>query len=155
MLHTHFQHNLLLSHSTPLRQLRTAPSPAGQTPDAAPVLVPTPVSPTTLLGTASEKSKSLEAAAQILAKEVIKSAAWNDAWHVNTVDCCAEYCCAMEVWHADARCVAQTLGTLRRLEGPLDLQSVFTSDDGGKPALGQLEPLFFSVAKSDAVIQVP
>jgi len=59
-----------------------------------------------------------------------------------------------EVWHADARCVAQTLGTLRRLEGPLDLQSVFTSDDREKPALGQLEPPFFSVAKSDAVIQV-
>ena len=97
----------------------------------------------------------LEAAAQILAKEVIKSVAWNNVWRANTVDCCAEYCCAMEVWHADARCVAQTLGTLRRLEGPLDLQSVFTSDDGGKPVLGQLEPLFFSVAKSDAVIQVP
>jgi hypothetical protein len=37
------------------------------------------MSPTALLGTASEKSKSLEAAAQILTKEVIKSAAWNDA----------------------------------------------------------------------------
>jgi hypothetical protein len=97
----------------------------------------------------------LEAAAQILTKEVIKSAAWNDVWRANTVDCCAEYCYAMEVWHADARCVAQTLGTLHRLEGPLDLQSIFTSDDGGKPALGQLELLFFSVAKSDVVIQVP
>ena len=50
--------------------------------------------------------------------------------------------------------MARTLGTLRRLEGPLDLQSVFTSDDGEKPALGRLEPPFFSVAKSDAVIQV-
>jgi len=75
LLHTHFQHNLLLSHSTPLRPSRTTPSPAGQTPDAAPVLVPTPVSPTVLLSTALEKSKSLKAAAQILVKEVIKSAA--------------------------------------------------------------------------------
>jgi len=76
-------------------------------------------------------------------------------WHVNTVDCCAKYCCVMEVWHADARCMAQTLGMLHRLEGPLDLQSIFTSDDGGKPALGQLKLPFFSVAKSDVVIQVP
>ena len=60
----------------------------------------------------------------------------------------------MEVWHADMHCVAQTLGTLRRLEGPLDLQSVFMSDNGEKPALKQLEPPFFSVAKSDMVIQV-
>jgi hypothetical protein len=58
----------------------------------------------------------------------------------------------MEVWHVDVHCVAQTLGTLHRLEGPLNLQSVFTSDDGGKPALGQLKPPFFSVAKSDVVI---
>ena len=154
LLHTHFQHNLLLSHSTPLRPSRTAPSPSGQTPGAAPVSVPTPVSPAALLGAASEKSKSLEAAAQILAKEVVESAAWNDAWRANAVDCWAERRCATEVWHADVRCVAQALGALRGLEGPLDLQSVFTSDDGGKPALEQLEPPFFSVAKSDAVIQV-
>jgi hypothetical protein len=51
--------------------------------------------------------------------------------------------------------MAQTLGMLHRLEGPLDLQSIFTSDDGGKPALGQLKLPFFSVAKSDVVIQVP
>jgi hypothetical protein len=87
LLHTHFQYNLLLSHSTPLRPLCTAPSPTRKTPDAAPVLVPTPVSPTVLLGTASEKLKSLEAAAQILAKEVIESVVWNDAWHANIVDC--------------------------------------------------------------------
>jgi hypothetical protein len=86
LLHTYFQHNLLLSHSTPLCPSRTAPSPTGKTPDVAPVLVPTPVSPTALLGAASEKLQSLEAATQILTKEV-ESAAWNDAWRANTVDC--------------------------------------------------------------------
>jgi mediator of RNA polymerase II transcription subunit 13, fungi type len=154
LLHTHFQHNLLLGLSTPLRPSRTAPSPSGQTPGAAPVSVPTPVSPAALLGPASEKSKSLEAAAQILAKEVVESAAWNDAWRANAVDCWAEHRCATEVWSADVRCVAKALGTLPGLAGPLDLGSVFASDDGERPALEQLEPPLFSVAKSDAVIQV-
>jgi mediator of RNA polymerase II transcription subunit 13 len=112
------------------------------------------VSPAALLGAASEKSKSLEAAAQILAKEVVESAVWNDGWRANAVDCWAEHRSTTEVWQADVRCVAKALGTLPGLGGPLDLQSVFTSDDGEKPVLEQLEPPFFSVAKSDAVIQV-
>jgi len=112
------------------------------------------VSPAALLGAASEKSKSLEAAAQILAKEVVESAAWNDAWLANAVDCWAEHRFATEVWQADVRCVAKALGTLHGLEGPLDLQSVFTSEDGEMPALEQIEAPFFSVAKSDAIIQV-
>jgi mediator of RNA polymerase II transcription subunit 13 len=50
--------------------------------------------------------------------------------------------------------VAKALGTLPGLDGPLDLQSVFTSEDGEKPTLEQVEPPFLSVAKSEAVIQV-
>ena len=154
LLHTHFQHSLLLALSTPLRPSHAAPSPSVQTPGAAPVSVPTPVSPAALLGAASEKSKSLEAAAQILAKEVVESAAWNDAWRANAVDCWAEYRGTTEVWQADVRCVAKALGTLPGLDGPLDLQSVFMSEDGEKPNLEQLEAPFLSVAKSEAVIQV-
>jgi len=154
LLHTHFQHSLLLPLSTPLRQSRAAPSPPGQTPGAAPVSVPTPVSPAALLGAASEKSKSLEAAAQILAKEVVESATWNEAWRANAVDSWTEHRCATEVWQADVRCVAKVLAILPGLESPLDLQSVFTSKEGGKPQLEQLVSPFLSVAKSDALIQV-
>lgn len=154
LLHTHFQHGLLLPHCTPLRQSRAAASPPGQTPGAAPVSVPTPVSPAALLGAASEKSKSLEAAAQILAKEVVESATWNEAWRANAVDSWTGRRCATEVWQADVRCVAKALATLPGLESPLDLQSVFTSEEGEKPELEQLESPFLSVAKSDALIQV-
>ncbi len=154
LLHTHFQHSLLLPLSTPLLQSRTAASPPGQTPGAAPVSVPTPVSPAALLGAASEKSRSLEAAAQILAKEVVESATWNEAWRANAVDSWTEHRCATEVWQADVRCVAKALATLPGLESPLDLHSVFTSEEGGKPELEQLESPFLSVAKSDALIQV-
>ncbi|KAH8999531.1 mediator complex subunit 13 C-terminal-domain-containing protein [Lactarius akahatsu] len=154
LLHTHFQHTLLLPLCTPLRQSRAAASPPGQTPGAAPVSVPTPVSPAALLGAASEKSKSLEAAAQILAKEVVESATWNEAWRANAVDSWTEHRCATEVWQADVRCVAKALATLPGLESPLDLQSVFTSEEDGKPELEQLESPFLSVAKSDALIQV-
>ena len=154
LLHTHFHHSLLLALSTPLRPSHAAPSPSVQTPGAAPVSVPTPVSPAALLGAASEKSKSLEAAAQILAKEVVESAAWNDAWRANAVDCWTEHRGATEVWQADVRTVAKALGMLPGLDGPLDLQSVFTSDDEEKPTLEQLEAPLLSVAKSEAVIQV-
>ena len=154
LLHTRFQHSLLLSLSTPLHPSHVASSPPVQTPGAAPVSVPTPVSPAALLGAASEKSRSLEAAAQILAKEVVESAVWDDAWRANAVDCWAEQRSAMEVWHADVRCVAKALATVPGLDGPLDLQSVFTSEDGRKPTLDQLESPFFSIAKSDAIIQV-
>ena len=154
LLHTHFQHSHLLPISTPLRQSRAAASPPAQTPGAAPVSVPTPVSPAALLGAASEKSKSLEAAAQILAKEVVESATWNEAWRANAVDSWTEHRCATEVWQADVRCVANALARLPGLESPLDLQSVFTSEAGAKPELEQLESPFLSVAKSDALIQV-
>ena len=61
---------------------------------------------------------------------------------------------ATEVWQADVRCVAKVLGTLPGLDGPLDLHSVFTSEDEEIPTLEQLEAPFLSVAKSEAVIQV-
>ena len=154
LLHAHFQHSLLLAISAPLRPSHAALSPSVQTPGAAPVSVPTPVSPAALLGAASEKSKSLEAAAQILAKEVVESAAWNDAWRANAVDCWAEQRGATEVWQADVRCVVKALATLPGLVGPLDLRSVFTSEDGEIPTLEQLDAPFLSVAKSEAVIQV-
>ena len=154
LLHTHFQHSLLLPLCTPLRQSRAAASPSGQTPGAAPVSVPTPVSPAALLGAASEKSKSLEAAAQILAKEVVESATWDEAWRANAVDSWTEHRCTTEVWQTDVRCVAKALATLPGLESPLDLQSVFTSEEGEKPELEQLESPFLSVVKSDALIQV-
>ncbi|KAH9978217.1 hypothetical protein BGW80DRAFT_800006 [Lactifluus volemus] len=154
LLHTHFQHSLLLPHCTPLRPSHSTASPSEQTPSSAPVSVPTPVSPAALVGAASEKSKSLEAAAQILAKEVVESAMWNDAWRANAVDCWAEHRYSTEVWQADVRCVAKALATLPGLDGLLDLQSVFTSEGGERPVLEQLEPPFLSVAKSDALIQV-
>jgi mediator of RNA polymerase II transcription subunit 13 len=50
--------------------------------------------------------------------------------------------------------VAKVLATLPGLDGLLDLQSVFTSEEGEKPVLERLEPPFLSVAKSDALIQV-
>ena len=69
--------------------------------------------------------------------------------------CWAEHRFATEVWQEDVRCVAKELGTLPRLKGAaLDFQSVFTSEDGKKPALEQIAALFFSVPKSDAIIKV-
>jgi hypothetical protein len=59
--------------------------PSGQTSGAAPVSAPMPVSHAALLDAASEKSKLLEAAAQILAKEVIECAAWDDVWCTNVM----------------------------------------------------------------------
>ncbi|KAI0269401.1 mediator complex subunit 13 C-terminal-domain-containing protein [Gloeopeniophorella convolvens] len=153
LLHTYFQHSHLLPLSTPLRPSRMVTSPPGQTPSAAPVSVPTPVSPAALLGVTPEKSKSFEAAAQILAKEVVESATWNDAWHAHAADSWPEHRSVTGVWQADVRRVAKALAGLPGLQGPLDLQSVFSSEEK-QPVLEQLEPPYLSVAKSEGLIQV-
>jgi len=91
------------------------PIPSGKAPSAAPLSAPVPMLSAALLGAASEKSKSLEVAAQLLAKQVVERAMWNDAWHANAVDGWAEHCFAIEAWQADVRCVTKAFGTLPRL----------------------------------------
>ena len=100
LLRTHFHHAYLLPMCTPLRPLGLVVS---NTPgNTAPMSVPTPVSPAAVLGAASEKSKSLEAAAQILVKEVVENPVWSEAWRANASLSFTPPVLPSKAWQTDA-----------------------------------------------------
>ncbi|TFY64313.1 hypothetical protein EVG20_g5983 [Dentipellis fragilis] len=157
LLHTHFQHAQLLPLSTALRSPEAALSPPNMTTAPAPVSVPTPVSPAAILGATTEKSKSLEAAAHILAKEVVESCVWGDAWRANAPDYVSECRMSTDVWQADVKQVARTIEGVPSLQGPFELGEVFGQDVDGvrkEAVLETLESPMISVGKSDSIVQV-
>ena len=125
LLHTHFHHSELLPASTPLRPPGVAVPPAIiASTAAAAASVPTPVSPAAALGVATEKSKSLEAAAYTVAKEVVENSVWADAWCSNATGFMSPGP-ATNVWQTDVVAVAQLLDGIPALEGPLDIKTLF------------------------------
>ncbi|KII96070.1 hypothetical protein PLICRDRAFT_97961 [Plicaturopsis crispa FD-325 SS-3] len=160
LLHTHFHHSKLLALSSLLRPPDAAVAPTNMAAAAPPVSVPTPVSPAAQLGAASEKSKSLEAAAQIVASEIVENGVWADAWRSNVPGPAATKPVS-EVWPTDVKLVARLLEEVPSIEASLDAEALFnlcppTSSDRSNAdnVLLPLEPPLISIAKSDAIIQV-
>ncbi|KAI0637629.1 hypothetical protein C8Q77DRAFT_1086914 [Trametes polyzona] len=155
LLQTHFHHAHLLPLCTNLRPPGTAaPSPPG-----APHLmsVPTPVSPAAVLGAASEKSKSLEAAAQILVREVVQNPVWAEAWRANAALAASTTPPGVpaRLWHADARYIGRMLGAAEGVRAPATVREVFGAPEGeSAAALPCLEPPVLAVGKDEAVIQI-
>ena len=126
LLQTHFHHAHLLPLCTTLRPPgTTVSSPPGSAP---PISVPTPVSPAAVLGAASEKSKSLEAAAQILVKEVVENPTWSDAWRANASLSTSAPTLPAKLWQADAKYISNLLGIDQDARSPSTVQELF----GGK-----------------------
>ncbi|KAI0922097.1 hypothetical protein AcW2_006885 [Taiwanofungus camphoratus] len=160
LLQTHFHHSHLLPLSAPLRHpgAVVSNSPGG----TAPVSVPTPVSPAAVLGLTSEKLKSLEAAAQILVKEVVENSIWADAWQVNATTASLEVPAPTEVWQADVKRVNRLLGSVGMAQSPVSLQMLSgldsaqreSGEDASITSLHLLESPMFTVGKSDTLIQV-
>lgn len=124
LLHTQFQHSQLLPLSTPLRPPGAAVAPTNITAAAAPTSVPTPVSPAAMIGAASEKSKSLEAAAYTVAKEVVENSVWAEAWRANATGV-TSHRHLLEVWQADVKTVTQLFEGVPALTGPLNMATLF------------------------------
>ncbi|KAF7350887.1 Mediator of RNA polymerase II transcription subunit 13 [Mycena sanguinolenta] len=161
LLHTHFQHSHLLPLSTPLRPPGAAVAPTNITTlTAASASVPTPVSPAATLGAASEKSKSLEAAAFAVGKEVVENSVWAEAWRTTAVISMGSKQTGSRdaVWPADVKTVAQLLTLVPDLEGPLDMETLFDLDAAPTKSDGKtlhvLESPMISIGKADAVIQI-
>ncbi|OBZ71892.1 Mediator of RNA polymerase II transcription subunit 13 [Grifola frondosa] len=163
LLQTHFHHSHLLPLSAPLRPPGAAVdnSPAG----AAPMSVPTPVSPAAVLGAASEKSKSLEAAAQILIHEVVENSIWSDAWRANAVLSHSSSRPPIKVWQSDIKQVAAFLGSTEMVQSPVDLQTLSTPLDlvlaessdspvASSALIKMLDSPVLAVGKADSVVQV-
>lgn len=109
LLRTHFHHAHLLPMCSPLRPPGMA---VNNTPgNTAPISAPTPVSPAAVLGAASEKTKSLEAAAQVLVKEIVENPIWSEMWRANASLSLAPPSPPGKIWQADARYIKHLVGS--------------------------------------------
>lgn len=120
LLHMQFSHPYLLPLSRPLRPPGAAVAPM-TIPVPVPTSVPTPVSPAAALGATSEKSKSLEAAGSMIAKEVVENSIFADAWRASNIHRLPHR--QTDVWPADVSTLAQIIHGLPALEGPVELQA--------------------------------
>jgi len=121
LLHMQFSHPFLLPLSRPLRPPGAAVAPM-TTPAPVPTSVPTPVSPAAALGASSEKSKSLEAAGSMVAREVVENSVFADAWRASNTHCLPPR--QPDVWPADTSTLAEIIRSLPALEGPVELQAL-------------------------------
>ncbi|KAH9853381.1 mediator complex subunit 13 C-terminal-domain-containing protein [Lenzites betulinus] len=154
LLQTHFHHAHLLPLCTNLRPPgATAASPPGSAPLMS---VPTPVSPAAILGAASEKSKSLEAAAQILVKEIVENPVWAEAWRANASLSLSPPVRTTKLWQADARYIGRLLGGGADMHSPSTVRDVFGQPSGQESTitLRSLEPPMLAVGKDEAIIQI-
>ncbi|KAF7294056.1 Mediator of RNA polymerase II transcription subunit 13 [Mycena kentingensis (nom. inval.)] len=154
LLHTHFQHTHLLPLSGPLRPPGSAVAPTSMTGfSAASASVPTPVSPAALLGAASEKSKSLEAAAFAIGREVVENGVWGDAWRANMVGT-ASNSSPDAVWPADIKTVESLFRLVPDVRGSLDLQTLFNLAPAPTKSVQPLDPPHISIGKAENVVQL-
>ncbi|KAK7689058.1 hypothetical protein QCA50_007749 [Cerrena zonata] len=153
LLSTYFQFSRLLPLSRPLESSPGNDTTLGTIP--APLSVPTPVSPAAVFGAASEKTKSLEAAAQILVKEAAENPVWAKAWNACAKAGHQTVKPAAEVWQAAVKRTIKLCGLVGSSLSSLQVQDLFTSSND--PSASPMHPLgtpMISAAKSNSVIQI-
>ncbi|KAH9921543.1 uncharacterized protein BXZ73DRAFT_91803 [Epithele typhae] len=144
LLHTHFHHAHLLPMCTPLRPPGVAVNNAPG--NAPPISVPTP------------KSKSLEAAAQVLVNEVVENPIWAEAWRANASLSPTPPVLPARIWQADAQFISNFLGRPYQSRAAMtELQTLCGGGSGQGDArltISDLEAPLITLAKGDAVMQV-
>lgn len=166
LLHTHFNHALLLPLCQPLRPPGSAVAPMSLTLAPPPVAAPTPVSPAASL---EKINQELAAAGAVLTREVVENPVWARACG------CRRDTGGEQMWPGDIQGLADILKRVDVLDGPVELLTMFTSGKfwwfigyiiliyypnvDGIPAAGgvhlqRLDPPMFSVGKSGCVVQV-
>ncbi|KAF8901743.1 hypothetical protein CPB84DRAFT_1747003 [Gymnopilus junonius] len=149
LLHTQFQHAHLLPLCVPLRPPEAAVAPVNLNANHPPPSVPTPVSPAATMGAATERSKSLEAAAFAVAAEVVENPVWAETWRANVVGAGTE----SRVWTSDVKAVGKLLESVGfGLEAPTGMGVLFGLDRN--ELLRPLEEPMISIGKGDAVVQM-
>lgn len=163
LLSTHFHHTHLISLSVPLRPPTATIDPLNLA-SHHPLSVPTPVSPAATMGAASEKMRSLEAAAQSIAIEVVENPLWAEAWRANAVG--GKNVGA--VWSTDVRAIKEIMELVPGLKSPLSMAELFgliniapfdsgvigNKESGTTITLQPLEVPMLSIGKGEAIIQV-
>ena len=178
LLHSQFHHCQLLPISSSLKPSSAIVAAASIMSPPALTSVPTPVSPAAMTGVDAEKSKSLEATALTIAREVVENGVWLRAWQANNVRS-SPLKPVTGFWQADVLAVNDILESVPGMKGPLTLHSLFqcggpqhlrvvrsltalllidtiatTSDSESETQLQPLESPMISVGKADAVIRV-
>ncbi|EIW82148.1 hypothetical protein CONPUDRAFT_143634 [Coniophora puteana RWD-64-598 SS2] len=150
LLHTQFYHAHLLPISNVLRPPGSAIEPMNITPMAT-ASVPTPVSPSAAIGAASEKSKSLEAAGYMLAREVVENCVWANAWRAHNLFSSSTKQ-GMDIWQTDVSSLTRHVSKAIDMEGPLDLQTYLRPHSGSR--YDPLKPPMLIGSKSGQIIEV-
>jgi len=167
LLHVQFQHPYLLPRSIPLRPPGAAVAPM-TIPSVIPGSVPTPVSPAAALGAASEKSKSLEAAGSMIAREVVENPVFAKAWRASKLHTLPSK--QTDIWSADVTALAAIMRDVHALDGPIELLSLLSQGRGSacdgqvshaiiaagleQSFIRRLEPPMLSVGKSECIVQL-
>jgi mediator of RNA polymerase II transcription subunit 13 len=131
LLATQFHHAHLLSISTSLKPPGAAVAPTNLGTTVAPISVPTPVSPPAMLG---EKSRSLEAAANMLAQEVVENSVWADSWRLNLLG--SSFTFKPLICQADVKRTARLFDQLECLTCPVEMGLLY---DSGQCAISDLD----------------
>ncbi|KAK1224128.1 hypothetical protein PQX77_012987 [Marasmius sp. AFHP31] len=178
LLSTQFHHAHLLPLSSPLRSRDGSEDThmsgvGGGGLGAAAASVPTPVSP----GATSDQSKNLEAAAEMVAREVVENDVWGLAWRMNscfgkgingskpaatpgmTLDALAGVGLGSEMGQsdvsaADVKLVKELIRSVGGLRGPFSLAQLFENDIPKGRSVVPLDPPLVSVGKGNTVIDV-
>ena len=161
LLSAHFQHSHLLPLSAPLRPPGAAIRPLNLASTNNPTpSVPTPVSPAATMSVASERSRSLEAAASAVAVEVVENPLWAESWKANVVGVGS----VGGIWSTDIKAVQKLWDCIPGLETSLTVAELFGLVDtvcdsnvitaGPKSTVHPMEAPMISIGKGEAVIQV-
>ncbi|TCD69177.1 hypothetical protein EIP91_008473 [Steccherinum ochraceum] len=155
LLQTHFHHPFLQTYAVTLSSTGAATHNTIATPAA--ISAPTPISPAAILGTSSEKTKSLEAAAQILLREAVENPVWADAWKA-----CAAYRnprqVLRDIWPVDVKRAALLLTGSDLLTSPIDIAALLNPGTATQTAMsGAVQPMhspLITLSKSGEIINI-
>ena len=118
LLHTQFNHALLLPLCQPLRPPGSAVAPMSLALAPPPAAAPTPVSPAASL---EKINQELAAAGAALTREVVENPVWARAWGCRC-DAGRE-----QMWPSDIQGLADILKRVDILDGPVELLTMFAS----------------------------
>ncbi|KAH8106342.1 mediator complex subunit 13 C-terminal-domain-containing protein, partial [Cristinia sonorae] len=152
LLQTHFHYPFLQSFSAIAST--QGPLMHNSTTTPAAISAPTPISPAAILGSSSEKTKSLEAAGQILLREAVENPVWAEAWRAST-GARSSKLRVRDIWPVDIKRVAALLDTVPLASSSVSLETIIGVDSmGAANMLQMMDPPLLTVAKTGEVINV-
>ncbi|THH32165.1 hypothetical protein EUX98_g2030 [Antrodiella citrinella] len=150
LLQTYFHYQFLQPYTVALDTSGTAAHNTTTTPAA--ISAPTPISPAAILGSSSEKTKSLEAASQILLREAVENPVWADAWRASAAASNTRQC-PSDIWPADLKYTASLLNGVESSSCPVDLDTLLQPSSDGS-ALRAVDCPLLTIGKAGEIMNI-